>query len=199
MALNSYAQLKPNGGLSLLQDAAKADSPDDVIRRAALRAMGPLGDDHAVSALLDWSEEGKPIVLRSAAITSLAQLDKKNGKIGERLTALLEDQAFDIRSAAVNALGDRDDAAAIPALEAMLRRTDLPVNFPNVIQRAIDRLRHVNTEADAGAAQAPPAAAGGNAVAPDVAQRLGRVEQTLTEVNDRLKRIEEALPAKAAP
>jgi len=32
-----------------------------------------------------------------------------------------------------------------------------------------------------------------------VAQRLGRVEQTLTEVNDRLKRIEEALPAKAAP
>ncbi len=42
-ALNSYAQLKPHGGLALLQDAAKTDSPDDVIRRAALRAMGAAG------------------------------------------------------------------------------------------------------------------------------------------------------------
>jgi aminopeptidase N len=199
-ALNSYAQLKPRNGLSLLQDAAKTDSPDDVIRRAALRAMGGLGDDKAVSTLLDWSEEGKPIVLRTVAIASVAQLDKKNEDIGKRLTALLDDQAFDIRSAAVSALGARDDAAAIPALEAMLRRTDLPVNFSNVIQRAIDRLKHVNTEDDAGAAPAGgPAAAGGNGAGGDVAQRLGRVEQTLTEVNDRLKRIEEALPAKAGP
>jgi hypothetical protein len=77
----------------------------------------------------------------------------------------------------------------------MLRRTDLPVNFSNVIQRAIDRLRHVNTEADS-AAQTPAAA--GNAGGADVTQRLGRLEQTLTEVNDRLKRIEEALPAGSA-
>ncbi len=76
----------------------------------------------------------------------------------------------------------------------MLRRTDLPVNFSNVIQRAIDRLKHVNPEADA--AGGSGAAAGGNAGGADVAQRLGRLEQTLTEVNDRLKRIEEALPAK---
>jgi aminopeptidase N len=199
VALNSYAQLKPGGGLSLLQDAAKTDSPDDVIRRAALRAMGTLGDDKAVNTLLDWSEEGKPVGLRTAAIASLAQLDKKNETIGKRLTALLDDQAFDIRTAAVSALGDRDDATAIPALEAMLRRTDLPVNFSNIIQRAIDRLRHVNAEADPATAQPPAqAAAAGPGAGPDVAQRLGRVEQTLTEVNDRLKRIEEALPAKSA-
>ena len=107
-----------------------------------------------MSALLDWSEEGKPVALRTAAIASLAQLDKKNEDIGKRLTALLDDQAFEIRSAAVSALGDRDDATAIPALEAMLRRSDLPVNFSNVIQRAIDRLKHVNPEADSAPAQA---------------------------------------------
>ena len=201
-ALNSYAQLKPRNGLALLQDAAKTDSPDDVIRRAALRSMGTLGDDKAVSTLLDWSEEGKAVGLRTAAIASLAQLDKKNETIGKRLTALLDDQAFDIRSAAVGALGDRDDAAAVPALEAMLRRTDLPVNFSNVIQRAIDRLKHVNAEADTNAApaQAPARAANGNGdgADTDVAQRLGRLEQTLTQVNDRLKRIEGALPAKSA-
>ena len=192
-ALNSYAQLKPRSGLALLQDAAKTDSPDDVIRRAALRAMGPLGDDKAVSTLLDWSEEGKPIALRTAAIASLAQLDKKNEDIGKRLTALLDDQAFDIRSAAVNALGDRDDASAVPALEAMLRRTRLPVNFSNVIQRAIDRLKHVNPEADPmRRKRSRRGRRCGAGAAGDVAQRLGRVEQTLTEVNDRLKRIEEA-------
>ena len=200
-ALNAYAQLKPGGGLSVLQDAAQADSPDDVIRRAALRAMGPLGDDQAVATLLEWSAEGKPIALRTAAIASLAQLDKKNEAVGKQLIAYLDDQAFDIRTAAVNALGDRDDPAAIPALEAMLRRTDLPVNFSNVIERQIARLRHTDTDADGAQASAAggPAPAAGAAAAPEVLDRLRSVEQTLTEVNDRLKRIEQALPAKSAP
>jgi HEAT repeat protein len=194
-ALNSYGQLKPSGGLSLLQDAAKTDSPDDVIRRAALRAMGPLGDDKAVNTLLDWSVEGKAIGLRTAAIASLAQLDKKNENIEKRLIALLDDQSFDIRTAAVNALGERDDASAIPALQAMRSRNDLPVNFSNVIDRALDRLKHVNAEADTStAAQETAPQAGANNQ--QVLNRLGTLEQTLTEVNDRLKRIEQALPAK---
>jgi aminopeptidase N len=192
-ALGSYAELKPRGGLSLLRGAAKTDSPDDVIRRAALRAMGTLGDDKAVGELLDWSEVGKPVPLRTAAMFSLARLDKKNQGITKRLTALLDDEAFDIRSAAVNSLAARDDSSAIPALEAMRRRTDLPVNFSNVIDRALDRLRHVNTEGNDRNDQ--PSAAG-PAANGDVSQRLGRVEQALSEINDRLKRIEEALPAR---
>ena len=165
------------GGLALLQDAAKTDSPDEVIRRAALRAMGPLGDDKAVSALLDWSEEGKPVALRTAAIASLAQLDKKNQDIGKRLTALLDDQAFEIRSAAVSALGDRDEL--LPPFPRSKPCCDaaISVNFSNVIQRAIDRLKHVNPEADSAGAQATAAA--GNAGGADVAQRLGQLEQTL--------------------
>jgi HEAT repeat protein len=199
MALNAYAQLKPADGLTVLQDAARAESPDDVIRRAALRAMGPLGDDKAVATLTEWSVEGKPIPLRTAAIASLAQLDKKNESIGRQLIAFLDDQAFDIRTATVNALGERGDASAIPALEAMLRRTDLPVNFSNVIERQIERLRGTNTDSDAGPAQTQQQAATGAgraAAAPEVVERLGRLEQSLTEVNDRLKRIEQALPAK---
>jgi aminopeptidase N len=198
-ALVSYAQLKPSGGLSLLQESAKTDSPDDVIRRAALRAMGPLGDDKAVATLLDWSAEGKPIALRTSAIGSLAQLDKKNENIGKRLIALLDDEAFDIRSAAVTALGERDDASAIPALEAMRRRSDLPVNFSNVIDRALERLRHVNPEADtAPSAQeaGPQGTSGAAAGDQQVLNRLTTVEQALTEMNDRLKRIEQALAAK---
>jgi aminopeptidase N len=201
MALNAYAQLKPADGLAVLQGAAQAESPDDVIRRAALRAMGALGDDQAVATLTDWSAEGKPIPLRTAAIASLAQLDKKNEAVSRQLIALLDDQAFDIRMATVNALGERDDPSAIPALEAMLRRTDLPVNFANVIERQIERLKHINTDSDAAPAQTPqpPASDARAAAAPEVAERLGRLEQGLNEVNDRLKRIEQALPVRSSP
>jgi aminopeptidase N len=200
MALNAYAQLKPENGLAVLQEAARVESPDDVIRRAALRAMGALGDDRAVTTLTDWSAEGKPIPLRTAAIASLAQLDKKNEAVSRQLIALLDDQAFDIRMATVNALGERDDPSALPALEAMLRRTDLPVNFSNVIERQIERLRG-NADSDAAPPQAPqpPAGDARAAAAPEVAERLGRLEQGLNEVNDRLKRIEQALPVRPSP
>ena len=56
----------------------QTDSPDDMIRRAALRAMGMLGDDQAVPRLLDWLEQGKPVRLRTAAIGSLGQIAKKD-------------------------------------------------------------------------------------------------------------------------
>ncbi len=194
-ALTSYGQLKPSGGLSLLQEAAKTSSPDDVVRRAALRAMGYLGDHKAVSTLLDWCAEGKPVGLRTAAIASLAQLDKKNADLEKRLIALLDDQAFDIRTAAVNALGQRDDPSAIPALQAMRGRGDLPVNFANIIDRALDRLRHVNPRAETAAAAEDQQPAGA-AADQQVLTRLGSVEQTVNEINDRLKRIEQSLPAK---
>jgi aminopeptidase N len=200
MALNSYAQLKPADGLAVLQQAAAMSSPDEVIRRAALRAMGAYGDDKAAPTLMEWSAEGKPIFVRTAAIASLALLDKKNEAIMSHLVAALDDPAFDIRMAAVNALGERGDRAAVPALEAMLRKPDLPINFPNVIERQLERLRGAADSQD-GAQQAQgqgqqSQANGGNA-APDLGDRLGRLERTLAEVNDRLRRIEQALPAGA--
>jgi hypothetical protein len=100
----------------------------------------------------------------------------------------------------VNALGERNDASAIPALEAMRRRTDLPVNFSNVIDRALDRLWNVDPESEP--QQTTPAAddevenAAGDR---EMLNRLRTVEQTLTEVNERLKRIEQGLPASTSP
>jgi len=140
-ALLAYGQLKPADGLTVLQDAARIDSPDDVIRRAALRGMGALGDDMAEDTLEAWSAQGKPVPVRDAAISSLAEIDKKNGAIESQLLALLEDPEFNIRLSALFALGDRGDPAAIAPLEAMLNRSDLPANFAPYIQREIARLR----------------------------------------------------------
>ena len=90
-ALIAYGQLKPSDGLAFLQQAAQIESPDDVIRRAALHAMGALGDNMAAATLGKWSEQGKPIDVRDAAISSLAELDKKNEAIESKLVAFLDD------------------------------------------------------------------------------------------------------------
>ena len=58
-ALLGLGQRKPAGAMNTLEAASKTDSPDDVIRRAALRAMGALGDDQAVPRLLDWTGAGQ--------------------------------------------------------------------------------------------------------------------------------------------
>jgi aminopeptidase N len=156
-ALTSYAQLKPAGGLAFLQDAARIDSPDDVIRRAALKAMGALGNDMAVSTLGDWSEQGKPIDLRTAAISSLAELDKKDETVESQLIADLNDPEFDVRLATIFALGTRGDAAAIAPLEAMLNRDDLSLGLAPYIQRELARLRKDGSDDDGPSAKfAPP-------------------------------------------
>jgi HEAT repeat protein len=150
-ALASLGQVKAGGAMETLDAAARTDSPDDVIRRAALRAMGPLGDNKAVPTLLDWSAQGKPSLMREAAITSLGQLDKKNSAVESRLISYLDEPDFDIRLATLIALGERDDSAAIAPIEAMSRRPDVPESLAPYIDRALARLRHTgDTQGDAG-------------------------------------------------
>ena len=142
-ALASLAQTKASGVLDTLEAQVSVDSPDDVIRRAALRAIGRLGDDKAAPLLLTWATQGKGIRVREAAIASLGMVDKKNKTIETQLIAYLDDPNFDIRSATIFALGDRADTAAIAPLEAMLSKSDLPTDFATVVRRQIDRLKRI--------------------------------------------------------
>jgi aminopeptidase N len=140
-ALIAYGQQKPSDGLAFLQQAAQTESPDDVIRRAALRAMGSLGDGKAAQTLVEWSSQGKPIDVRDAAIASLAQVDKKNEAIESELIDYVNDPDHDVQIAALLALGARGDSAAIAPLEAMLKRDDVDEDLSRFIQRALARLR----------------------------------------------------------
>jgi aminopeptidase N len=141
-ALNSLAQTKNSGAIDTLLAAVQTDSPNNVIRRAALRGLGRLGDEKATNTLLDWSAQGKPVDLRTTAIASLGQIDKKSKNIEAKLITYLDDPNFDIRSATIFALGDRDDASAVGPLQALLGRDDFPEDFKTIIQRQVDRLKH---------------------------------------------------------
>ena len=176
------------GAYALLNAAVAGDSPDDFLRQAALRAYGSLGDEKAVPLLLQWSAPGKPFETRQAAMSSLARLQKSNQGITRALTGYLQEPYFPVRFHAVFALGERGDAEAIPALEALLKSDDLSIAFAPMIEEQIARLK--KPEGEKGGAK-EESAAGDPKV---VLQRLEKLESTLGEMNERLKTIESRLP-----
>ena len=194
-ALQSLAMAKAPDAEALLEKAVATSSPEDVIRSAALRAMGSLGDASVVPTLIEWSSPGKPSDLRGIAIGALGRVDLKNHDITTRLIAYLSEPSFDIRFATIFALGRRGDPTAIGPLEALLKTGQLSIGVPHAVEDLIAQLKAQDAPqkgpAASDAKNGDPATPGNNQALLD---RLDRLEHQLTEVNDRLKRIENSLP-----
>jgi hypothetical protein len=99
--------------------------------------------------------------------------------------------------ASIYALGSRGDAAAIPALEALLKTDDLSIVMAPMIKGQIARLKKP-ADAKPGA---PPRGEGGEESAEAGAgeqsstdRRLEKLERLIQEMSDRLKSIESRLP-----
>jgi aminopeptidase N len=183
-ALQSLGRLKSPNAFSILQAAAVAESPDQIVERAALKALGALGDDRAVPLVLDSSAPGKPIELRRAALSSLGHLDKGNKNVTRRLIDYLNEPRFEIRLAAVLTLGERGDKDAIPALESLLHSGDLSIAFAPMIEAQVEHLKQ------------PPSAekSGPAGDAKSLAMHLEAMERSLHEIAEHLKEIESRLP-----
>jgi len=195
-ALQSLALDKAPNAESLLEKALTTSSPQDVLRSAAIRAMGSLGDSSSVASLLEWSSPGKPSALRSIAIGSLGRVDVKNHDITARLISYLNDSSFDIRFACIFALGRRGDPTAIEPLEAQLKSGQLSIGVPHAVEDLIEQLKNKNapqkgpSSSDPKTADAAASASSNQAVL----DRLDHLEQQLTDMNERLRRIESSLP-----
>jgi aminopeptidase N len=196
-ALQSLALDKAPNAEPVLEKALAISSPNDVLRSAALRAMGSLADNSVVPALLEWSAPGKPSVLRGIAIGSLGRVDLKNHDITARLISYLNESSFDIRFASIFALGRRGDPTAIEPLEALQKTGQLGIGVPHAMEDLIEQLKGKS------APEKGPSAAdrkNGDAAGGDsgnnqaVLDRLDRLEQQLTDMNNRLRRIEASLP-----
>ncbi len=196
-ALQALGRLKAPGALATLDAAVAADSPDGFLRNAALRSMGGLGDDKAVPLLREWAAPGKPIDSRTAAIASLARLQKDNKEITAQIAGYLSEPHFPVRIAAVFALGARGDASAVPALEALLKSNDLSIEMVPMIKTQIETLRapagdkHLQHGEAAGEEESNASAINDQGA---VAKRLDRLEHLMQEVSERLKTIETRLP-----
>jgi aminopeptidase N len=198
-ALEALGHLKTPTAFATLTAAVAGDSPDDFLRNAALRSLGPLGDDKAVPLLRDWVGLGKSVPSRAAAISSLGQLDKENSAITQLLTTYLSEPHFSIRIAAITALGYRGDPSAIPALEALLSSKDLSIEMVPIIKSQISHIQNKSTTKsarDTDDNDDPPApATTASKETTENTERLERIERLTQEMNDRLKAIESRLPA----
>jgi aminopeptidase N len=140
-ALIALAQLKAPNAFDTLAAAVKSDSPDDILRDAALSAFGLLEDDRSIPVLLEWSAAGKPFRSRQAAIGAIADLDKKDKAITQALISYLHEPYFDVRLATVLALGGRGDTDAIGPLQEMLKNSELTVGEEPFIEASITMLK----------------------------------------------------------
>jgi aminopeptidase N len=140
-ALGTLADLAPPDLFKILESAIRADSPDDVLRIAALGAMGRVNDPRAAALLLDWSAPGKPFEVREAAIAAVATNDRANKDITRLLVSYLTEPYFDIQMASIAALGERDDPEAIAPIEALLRGDTLTVDERPHFEHALANLR----------------------------------------------------------
>jgi len=198
-ALQALGRLKAPAAFATLDAAVTADSPDGFLRNAALRTFGSLGDDKAVPLLLQWSAPGKPIDSRTAAINSLARLQKDNQDITKQIADYLTEPHFSVRMAAIYALGGRGDATAVPTLEALLKSDDLSIEMMPMIKGQIARLKKADdgkpgsasSSADTGEESAEYT---GSSEKLSTEQRLEKLERLLQEMSERLKSMEKRLP-----
>ena len=142
-ALFGLAQQKSASAFETLSAALNSDSPRDLIRNAALRGFGALGDDRAVPMLLQWSALGKPLDSRPTALGALTHLGMQNPEIESRLLSYASEPYRDVRERAMRALGERGDTSAIAPLEAMVQSGQLDEESEQIAQAAISRLRRV--------------------------------------------------------
>jgi aminopeptidase N len=164
-ALKALAELKAPNAFETISAAVKSDSPDDILRAAALRAFGTLGDNRAVPLLLDWAALGRPLDTRGAAIVGVARLDRKNEEITKALVSYLKEPYFDVKFATFFALGTRGDPEAIPALEDLLKTGDLSNEVAPIVEAQIEAIKAASAESKAGGG-----AAGGSVGGPAAAQ-----------------------------
>ena len=194
--LQSLALDKAPNLEATLEKTLTISSPDDVLRSAALRAMGSLGEDSAVPTLLDWSSPGKSAQLRGVAIGALGRVDLKNHDITARLISYLNESSFDIRYASIFALGRRGDPTAIEPLDALLKTGQLSIGVPHAVENLIEELKTKSAPQ-----QGPPASGqkDGDSAASNSNQalldRLDRLEHQMTDMNEKLQHIESSLPS----
>jgi aminopeptidase N len=113
----------------ILMETVGRESWAETIRGGALRGLAALKDPRALETALRYGGPGNSPSLRGAAFAVLAESGKRSDQALHILIAALKESSDQIVFSAVQALGGLGDQRAIPALEELSKRSDLP-GFP---------------------------------------------------------------------
>lgn len=152
-ALTAYAKLQQPDAVNVILPWLAKPSHNEVLRTAALGALGNTQDLAALDTLLSWTQRGKPRDCRIAAINALSRLsqtanptDAQRDRIAVAVAACLDGEMPRVRRAAVSTLRDLGSSGtpALAALEA-LQAHDPDDGVRDLAQRAIERIRSTST------------------------------------------------------
>lgn len=105
----------------LLHQLLKRSSWADVIRAGALTGLSNEASEETAALLLEWSQYGRPLRARRAALAALSQIAEGN-KIRLALEEMLSDRDPHIRQAVLSTLGAMGDAKSQEAISLLLER-----------------------------------------------------------------------------
>jgi aminopeptidase N len=144
-ALRALAGMDAKRHWPVLEWALAQPSYQEVIRVTALDLMSESGDPRGLKPAMEWSATGRPIQARVAALRLLGKVGKERPETRERLLQAAAHPYRGIRGAALQALGDRGDPAAIAPLERMVARAPDKARREE-LQNTVDTLRRARTD-----------------------------------------------------
>jgi aminopeptidase N len=132
---------------AVLMETMGRDSWGDTVRGGALGGLAALKDPRALETALKYASPGNSEGLRAAAFSVLGESAKGNDRALNILTAALKERSEQVVFGAVQALVGLGDQRAIPPLEELSKRPDLPGFVRPLITGAINRIKKTSDEA----------------------------------------------------
>ncbi len=134
----------------VLVAALEQNSFREVVRVAALKALGKLDPDRAFAPAQRFATYGAPIDSRRQALSTLAEIGGKSTRRREEvrkiLVSYLDDPSYTAREGVYSAIGALGDPAAIPAVERRGRLEPEPRQRLHA-EKAVRDLRKKKSEA----------------------------------------------------
>lgn len=116
-ALKSLVKADRANAWQYCREALQSRSHHEVIKIAALKAMGDFHDDEALAILKDHTRYGLHRNVRIAAVQSIARGWAGDPAVAEFLIALIDDRSFQMRRAVIDGLGQMEGERVVRALQ----------------------------------------------------------------------------------
>jgi HEAT repeat protein len=117
--LDTLVRARSDRGISLARETALSRSANESLRKAALEAYAEVGDKTVLDVALQNAKVGVPFSVRAAAIKLVGKHGKNNAAAYEVLERQARTEGYDMRSPAIEGLGEIGDRQALDTLRAV--------------------------------------------------------------------------------
>lgn len=138
-AVKALASIEGAMARSIVEDALKQDSYEQVIKIAGLLSLGMIDSAKAYDDAVELSKYGEPQSLRLRAMNEMVQLEPKNEQTLNLLKGYVNDPYIWARMVAISSLGKIGDKSVVPLLQER-EKVETDGRLKETARRAIESL-----------------------------------------------------------